>query len=365
MKNYAVHNPLSRFAFASIFQSAMNLKSWNAPPSVLPPEEEEEVLSDSIPRFMEELCRPKPMLYGAIPPMMCMRSIDFDQPRMMRFGACNGGMDSECMSDAVNYCSMPMPPPIAVPRMRRMDAMPSYRFIAQSADRMEDIDTYKKKKSVEHHYERLEKTKEYQEGYYYQSTEMVSPVSLVPNSAFWASFAHHLRSGSSCPFLSKDFILCTHSVSEVLFCLSVLGIQSEEAAYHLQKSQLVTNSLVFVFHKMLKEGTKPADCPLMVLTKYIDNSNHWNNHWKTVNRKKVEHFKETNEFVAGVSYTCMIVITNVAPIQQVVEIMYQIPRGSYPLSILKSLVNEVKTIDAFSTCTLGYSFVLFPEGGRL
>ena len=134
----------------------------------------------------------------------------------------------------------------------------------------------------------------------------------------------------------------------------MLGIQSEEAAYHLQKSQLVTNLPVFVFHKMLKEGTKPVDCPLMVLTKYIDNSNHW----KTVNGKKVERFMETNEFVAGVSYTCMIVITNVSPIQQVVEVMDPIPRGSYPLSTLKSLVNEVKTIDAFSTCTMSYSFVL-------
>ena len=86
---------------------------------------------------------------------------------------------------------------------------------------------------------------------------------------------------------------------------------------------------------MLKEGTKPADCPLMVLTKYIDNSNHW----KTVNGKKVERFMETNEFVAGVSYTCMIVITNVSPIRQVVEVMDPIPRGSYPLSTLKSLVN--------------------------
>ena len=67
---------------------------------------------------------------------------------------------------------------------------------------------------------------------------------------------------------------------------------------------------------------------------------------------------ETNEFVAGVSYTCMIVITNVSPIQQVVEVMDPIPRGSYPLSTLRSLVNEVKTIDAFSTCTMSYSFVL-------
>ena len=93
--------------------------------------------------------------------------------------------------------------------------------------------------------------------------------------------------------------------------------------------------------------------PLMVLTKYIDNSNHW----KIVNGKKVERFMETNEFVAGISYTCMILITNGSPIQQVVEVMDPIPRGSYPLSNLKSLVNEVKTIDTFSTCTMSYSFV--------
>ena len=91
---------------------------------------------------------------------------------------------------------------------------------------MDDIDT-SKRKSVEHDYERFEKTKENQEGFDYQSTEVFSPVSLVSNSAFWASFAHHLRSGSLSPFLSKDFLLCTHSVSEVIFCLSVCVGDSE------------------------------------------------------------------------------------------------------------------------------------------
>ena len=118
---------------------------------------------------------------------------------------------------------------------------------------------------------------------------------------------------------------------------------------------------MFMFHKMVREGAKPEDCPLMVLSKYIDNSNDW----KRVKGKKVGRFIETNEFVARVSYSCMIIITNVAPIQQVVEIMYQIPRESSPLSKLKSLVKEVKTIDAISTYTMSYSFVLFPEGERL
>ena len=61
------------------------------------------------------------------------------------------------MSDALDSCSMPISPP-------PMAAMPSHRFITQLADRMDDIDTYKRKrkKSVEHRYERFEKTKEVQ-----------------------------------------------------------------------------------------------------------------------------------------------------------------------------------------------------------
>ena len=88
---------------------------------------------------------------------------------------------------------------------------------------------------------------------------------------------------------------------------------------------------------MVREGAKPADCPLMVLSKYIDNSNDW----KRVKGKKVGHFIETNEFVAGVSDSCMIIIANVALIQQVVEIMYQIPREPSPLPNFKSVVKEV------------------------
>ena len=70
-----------------------------------------------------------------------------NQPRMMGFGVWNDRLDFEWMSDALDSCSMP----ISLPPMA---AMPSHRFIAQWADRMDDIDTSKrkKKKSVEHHY---------------------------------------------------------------------------------------------------------------------------------------------------------------------------------------------------------------------
>ena len=66
MKNNTVHNPLSRFAFASIFQSAMNLKSLNVLPSVLPLEEEKEILieSHSCPMLMRYGSMPK--CYGRI-----------------------------------------------------------------------------------------------------------------------------------------------------------------------------------------------------------------------------------------------------------------------------------------------------------
>ena len=183
--------------------------------------------------------------FNRIDDMICEASNDYCSELSIGF---DGDSDLACRCNAMECDSILVPPPpMAAPRVCLLGAMPSpptvgsrlsrnsrkspmlsCRLIAQSADRMDDIDTYKqKKKSVEHHYERLEKTKEYQEGYYYQSTEVFSPVSLVPNSAFWASFAHHLRSGSPSPFLSKDFILCTHSVSEVIFCLSVCVGDSE------------------------------------------------------------------------------------------------------------------------------------------
>ena len=64
MKNNAAHNPLSRFAFASIFQSAMNLKSLN----VLPPKEI--VIESHFPRAGIRLCGAKPNLCGARRPMI-------------------------------------------------------------------------------------------------------------------------------------------------------------------------------------------------------------------------------------------------------------------------------------------------------
>ena len=82
MKNNAAHNPLSRFAFASIFQSAMNLKSLN----VLPPEEIV-IESHSFCRAGKRLCGAKPNLCGVRRPMIWLMSDNASyQPRMMGFG---------------------------------------------------------------------------------------------------------------------------------------------------------------------------------------------------------------------------------------------------------------------------------------
>lgn len=70
----------------------------------------------------------------------------------------------------------------------------------------------------------MEKTKEYREGYYYDEKKMYAAPSRVPLSPFWADFARHLRSGSAAPFMSQHFVYCTHSLSEVIFCVSVLDV---------------------------------------------------------------------------------------------------------------------------------------------
>ena len=80
MKNNAAHNPLSRFAFASIFQSAVNLMILN----VLLPEDIVFVSYSS--RAGKMLYGAKSNLCGSKRPMIWLMSDNSSyQPRMMGF----------------------------------------------------------------------------------------------------------------------------------------------------------------------------------------------------------------------------------------------------------------------------------------
>ena len=134
------------------------------------------------------------------------------------------------------------------------------------------------KQKREKHYELMENTKEYVEGFYFKEVTMYVDPSRVPNSPFWEEFACYMSKKESTPFLSKEFIYCTHSLSEILFCMAVLGldIHNEVKIEGMNEIVLHSTSPVFVFHKMLAEADIiPHSQSLIVLQKYIDNNNNY------------------------------------------------------------------------------------------
>lgn len=227
----------------------------------------------------------------------------------------------------------------------------------------DDIALRRAVKTEEKHYESLENTKEYVEGFYYKQTKMYADSSLVPSSPFWEAFAIYMNGDRSTPFLSKDFIYCTHSLSEILFCLAVLGVPMTHQPYSLVAEDggfaLCPQHPLFVFHKVLKEVAVTAEeSSLLVLQKYIDN----NNRYCTVKGEKMERYMPANEFLPLQPYTCKVIVTNMNARPKNVMLLYQIPEGAYPLSDSSTMRAENLHIQPYSTATFSYSFY-FPSVG--
>ena len=236
-------------------------------------------------------------------------------------------------------------------------------FSANRAQRQSNDLALRKQHVEEKHYESLQNTKEYVEGYYYNQTQMYAPTSLVPASPFWEAFARYMSNRSTEPFLSKDFIYCTHSLSEILFCLAVIGVPITPTPHSLVAEQggftLYAHTPLFVFHKVLKEAALPeTESSLLVMQKYIDN----NNRYCTVKGEKMERYMPSNEFLPLQPYTCKVIVTNTDALPQNVMLLYQIPEGAYPLSDGFTLRTESLHIQPYSTTTFTYEFY-FPRVG--
>ena len=122
------------------------------------------------------------------------------------------------MCDALDSCSMPISPP-------PMAAMPSHRFIAQLADRMDDTDTSKRKKKKRNENITTSDSRKRRRFRRDSITKALKcflllvlfPIQLsgLPLSIICAA----VRLLHSSP--KTSFFALTHFVLEVIFCLSV------------------------------------------------------------------------------------------------------------------------------------------------
>ena len=344
--------------FSRVFNTALNLKSMKKEELPVEPEaeaeaeaeeaeaeddgvQEEEVMMDD----MERSCPP-------MMPMCCMAAAPTASPASYSRGASYAPTSPSFAADGVGFGAR-------MSRPRMLCGGPLTRCKKMSAD----VKNYREKKA-EKLYEKMEKTKEYREGYYYDVKKMYASPSLVPLSPFWSDFARYLRSGSQSPFMSKNFIYCTHSLSEVIFCLAVLDIAPSAPSFTIhhqgQEYRMATEAPLFVFHKLLKTTeTEGANATIIVLQKYLDNKNST----ETINGKTVDRYMTHNEFLPNEPYSCKIIMTNTSSREKAVTLFYQIPQGSFPLSDYQSMRTKTLLLKPYSTSLFSYSFY-FPTVGE-
>ena len=350
-------------AFAKVFNTALNLKSMKKDEAA-PPEESEEL--DMIEAMMEDMededdvpvfgcaAAPEPVSSYSMSPSYCC-DVPPPPPAMMREDCCDVPPPAMmCLS----CCASPPPPP--QPMMcysnAGFGASRGFRGLLRARMMKADVKNYKQRRA-EKLYEKMEKTKEYREGYYYNVKNMYASPSCVPLSPFWADFARHLRSGSKAPFMSQHFIYCTHSLSEVIFCVSVLGVAAAAPTFTIQEQAerfcLETEQPVFVFHKLLKETSDvDANSSIIILQKYLDNKNST----ERVNGKSVDRYMTSNEFLPNEPYGCKIIMTNTSAREKSVTLFYQIPQGAFPLTDYQPIHSKTMLLKPYSTTLFSYSF---------
>lgn len=377
---------MSTKAFMRIFNTVLKMKSMENPPS----DEETTEVDGSLDEALEEegdilQSSNLPSVYSPTSPAHVAEDRALPLPKLMgRRRMCGGPISPmmECSMQPQLCCGFAapttippvpepimtpepiIPPPLLSPVIPPEPRMPPPVMAFCTANQsLRDVDALKEqKRKKESHYELMENTKEYVEGFYYNKTTMYSDPSCVPNSPFWEEFAHYMSSDRSKPFLSKEFIYCTHSFSEILFCMAVLGVKihNEVKIEGVNEIELYSTSPVFVFHKMLTEADViPRSQSLIVLQKYIDN----NNSFIKVQGEKMERYMTANEFLPFHPYTCKIFITNMESLPQTVSLLYQIPEGSYPLSDNWHIHTESLKVPPYSTSTFSYCFY-FPSLGE-
>ena len=225
-------------------------------------------------------------------------------------------------------------------------------------------------------YKQVEKTKEYQETYYYNIKYERNTKYLVPNeSKFWCSFGKYFLSEDcgKVPFLSDYVLLPTSSINEILLALAVIGLpfksqgpqfiyptNNEEKVDEQERNQLIlrATSPTIVFAKQLKESETLNMSQISIHMHYYDETDKY---MTDENGERVDKFVE--RFVPGKIYACRAILTNVSSIDQQIEILSQIPTGSIPVDSGFKTRTTFKRIRPYTTDQYVFYFY-FPEIGK-
>jgi hypothetical protein len=177
--------------------------------------------------------------------------------------------------------------------------------------------------------------------------------SLVPIDAFWLDW---LRSDPQKPFVSKHLLSPTATRSEALLALALtdLPLDGSAAVPMIEGDAKFApeRPVVVVTEEIRKVGPVAEQPPVLVGQRYE----------VLQGDSSAQTEAAPEEFLVGVGYRGVVVLTNPSPKAQSVNVLWQVPAGSVALAGGRNTDNRMLALQPFATDRIEYHFY-FPEKG--
>ncbi len=209
-------------------------------------------------------------------------------------------------------------------------------------------------------YQPLTRTQVYAESRWWRLPRSQETPQRVPLNAFWLDFA--LAPGDA-PFVSKNFLAATSSLSEMLLAIAVLDLpfKAPEHAITREGSRMqlrAAGPLLAVRRQRVAGPLSPESRGLLVSQDYF----RLDDPYRYEGQQRLDKLV-TGAMQSGVAYGCRIVLTNTTSAPREVDVLLQIPAGSMPLMARRETRGERVRLEPWATRAIELPFY-FPAPGR-
>ena len=215
-------------------------------------------------------------------------------------------------------------------------------------------------------FKNADKTKEYCERTYYNTSSYSNEKDLIKINQFWGELARAIldsKDEDGLKILSSKFIFCTHNFVSLLAALTFIDLPFEPSDHKYitiegKGMEIEASGNLIIFHKEIKEAKSELKNNIMIAQRFYD----YNDRFYTAEDGKKSE-KDVDEYIVDRIYGCQIIVTNATISQQEFQILYEIPEGALPVVINDYTKSQPFTLDSFTTRTLDYYFY-FPFPGK-
>ena len=204
-----------------------------------------------------------------------------------------------------------------------------------------------------------DRTQEWAENNWWHRTPSESGAAMIAVSRLWRDLALHEAGAFLSPFLG----LAANSFAEAMCALAVVDLPFTVPAHSIvadgPRLTITAAGNTLAGSSQLVDGELvTGGPPLVVGQSYVRTDDRY----RYVDGEQVDNYVE-GSFVAGVVYTCLVVIANPSSSRQRISALVQIPRGSIALGGAKATHAIDVSLEPYGTHGHEYSFY-FPAPGR-